>query len=90
LIGNDPRRAAQVWRIAMEGDHDLRDAGAAFLRPILTQTADPADPALDMAAKKMHTEHARLEATLGELPYLAGEQLSLDNACGSRLTVENC
>ena len=58
----------------MEGDHDLRDAGAAFLRPILTQTADLTDPALDTAATKMH---AKLEALLGESTCLAGEQLTL-------------
>lgn len=77
LIGDHHRRAARAWQIAMEGDHDLRDAGAAFLCPILAQTADPTDPALDTAATKMHAEHAKLEALLGESSCLAGEQWSL-------------
>ena len=77
LIGDDPKGAAQIWCIAMEGDHDLRDAAPAFLRPLFNQTADPADSALVNAATKMQAEHARLEALLGQSPWLAGEQLSL-------------
>jgi len=77
LIGDDAKSAAHAWKIAMEGDHDLRDAGFAFLRPLLTATFDPANLAFAEAAMKMHAEHERLETWLHGSTWLAGDRISI-------------
>jgi glutathione S-transferase len=77
LTGGDPEAAGKIWRIAMEGVHDLRDASAAVIRPIFTADADPADPELRAAADRLHSEHERLERALAEGTALVGSTLGL-------------
>lgn len=77
LFGETPEETGTIWRVLCEHDNYILPAIQGVARPILfNPQGDDKTSEIREAALGVHEELARLEATLGKDPWLAGGRLS--------------
>ncbi|NUQ75612.1 MAG: glutathione S-transferase family protein [Polyangiaceae bacterium] len=78
LFGETPEETGTIWRVLCEHDNYITPAIQAVVRPILFSAPQGEDLSarIQEAAPTAHEELARLEAALGNAPWLAGERMT--------------
>jgi glutathione S-transferase len=75
LFGTSPQEHARIWQLVSEGAHDLNDSASALLRPIFSGV-DETSEGVEKGAACLRPELERLDARLGEHPFLGSDQVT--------------